>query len=211
MPKVRKIRRSPTSGINHYVVDANFLANRYIPMAVAPAGNQQDRIQACCAWWKEIEEQVEDKRARVYVPDICIAESFKVLAKKYSEDKWFKKHSDLNAARKKLRAAVSTPLKTLKAKDRQIKFHDVPTTRDIVIAVDRFYEVFFKHNAKVSLPDLILVATAKYMIDFFSVPKTQLHIVTLDKPLWAGTKKVQELPNAYDPTVASDKAEKVFE
>jgi hypothetical protein len=42
-------------------------------------------------------------------------------------------------------------------------------------------------------------------------PQDQLHIVTLDKPLWEGIKKIQELPNAYDPTMASNYAGKVFE
>jgi len=210
MARVRKIRREPHAGMNHYVVDANFLANRFIPVVAAPAGLQHARIEACRQWWAEIESQVESRMARVYAPDICIAEAFKVLAKKYYEDRWFKSPAKLNAARTKLRAAISTPLNTLKAKDRHIKFHDVPTTRDVVIAVDRFYEVFFKHKSKVSLPDLIIVATAKYMIDFYDVPKAQLHIVTLDRQLREGTRKVQELPKAYDPTISADRAEVVF-
>jgi len=37
-----------------------------------------------------------------------------------------------------------------------------------------------------------------------------LHIVTLDKPLWSGTKKVTELPNAYDPAESTDSFDVVF-
>lgn len=46
MARVRKIQRKPTSGRNYYVVDANFLANRYIPVGLAPVGNQQAQLKA---------------------------------------------------------------------------------------------------------------------------------------------------------------------
>jgi predicted nucleic acid-binding protein len=210
MARVRKILRSPTEGRNYYVVDANFLVNRFIPPSIAPAGIQRTRIEQCNDWWAEIESQLNQDKARVYVPDICIAESFKVLAKKYYEDKWFARAADLNNARVKLRKAITTPPSTLRRFKRRIRFHDVPSSRDIVISVDRFYELFHKHKKKVSLPDLLLVATAKYLCDFFDLTKPRIHIVTLDRPLWEGTKKIQELPNAYDPTHAHDLASRVF-
>lgn len=78
------------------------------------------------------------------------------------------------------------------------------TSRDVIISVDRFYELFHKNKKSVSLPDLLIVATAKYLLDFFDLPKARLHIITLDRPLWEGTRKTQELPNAYDPTHAQD-------
>ena len=211
MPKVRKISRNPEQGKNYYLVDANFLANRFIAPAIAPDAHQKDRINKCNEWWDEIETQLKRNKARVYVPDICIAETFKVLAKKYYEEKWFKKPVDLNNARKRLGKFVAIPAKTLKAMKRAIKVHDVCTTRDLIISVDRFYELFFKYKKKVKLPDLIVVATAKYLIDFFDVPKDRLHIVTLDTGLWEGTKKIQELPNAYNPTQASDCRDRVFQ
>lgn len=55
-----------------------------------------------------------------------------------------------------------------------------------------------------------MLATAKYLIDFFDLPKSQLHIVTLDRQLWEGAKVIAEIPNAYDPTRAADHAERVF-
>ncbi|HKZ42004.1 MAG TPA: hypothetical protein VJ044_13650 [Candidatus Hodarchaeales archaeon] len=211
MARVRKISRNPNPGKNHFLVDANFLANRFIPPGVAPDASQIGRIERCNEWWDEIEAQLRRNNARVYVPDICIAETFKVLAKKYYEENWFKRPVDVNNARKKLSKFLSVPAKTLKAAKRYIKVHDVSTTRDIIISVDRFYELFHKHNKKVSLPDLIVVATAKYLVDFFDIPKERLHIVTLDKGLWAGSKKIQELPNAYDPTQVSDYRDRVFQ
>src|SRR5712692_8316774 len=148
MARVRKIHRSPASGRNYYVVDANFLANRYIPPQLAPAGNHRNRIQLCNDWWDEIEAQLRADKARVYIPDVCIAETFKVLAKKYYEDKWFPRAVDLNNARNRLRVAITTAPKVLRSFKRRISYHDVSTSRDIIISVDRFYELFHKYKKK---------------------------------------------------------------
>ena len=209
MARVRKIKRNPHHYKNYFVVDACFLANKYIPPAKAPKGHERDRINKCREWWKEIHSQLQKHKARVYIPDICIAETFKTLAKKYYQDKWFK-NTDLKSARKKLRKDITILPQTLYAQDRFIPYHDIPTSRDIIIAVDRFYELFQKHEPHVSLPDLIILATAKYLIDFYDIPKQYLHIVTLDKPLWRGSKKIAELPNAYDPTEPRDACGLIF-
>lgn len=89
--------------------------------------------------------------------------------------------------------------------------HDVESCRDIIIGVDRFYELFMKHGKKVQIADLILVSTAKYLMDFYSFPKNMLHIVTLDRTLLSGIAKATELPNAYDPTQKKHRAELVFD
>lgn len=211
MSRVRKISRNPNPGKNYYLVDANFLANRFIPRDIAPDEHQKARIDRCNEWWDEIEAQLKRTKARVYIPDICIAETFKTLAKKYYEEKWFKNAVALNNARKQLAKFVSVPAKTLKATKREIKVHDISTTRDLIISVDRFYELFHKYKKKVSLPDLIVVATAKYLIDFYDIPRDRLHIVTLDTGLWEGSKKIQELPNAYNPAQASNRRDRIFQ
>jgi len=209
--KIRKIDRTPANGRrNYFLVDASFLANNYIEPALAPAGRERLRIEACQEWWQEIHHQLDAGTARVYVPDICIAESFKVLAKKYYTQHWFQTPAAFSGARRRLARDITMPAKLLKAQRRTVRFHDVSTSRDIIIAVDRFYELFMKSDLTVSLPDLIIVSTAKYLIDFFDVPKSLLHIVTLDRNLRAGTKKIPELPNAYDPTEAPDAVAKVF-
>jgi predicted nucleic acid-binding protein len=161
-------------------------------------------------WWDEIDTQLKKGKCRVYVPDICIAETYKVLAKKYYSEHWFSSPVDLANARNRARKDLSTPPSTLRAFKRIIRFHDVPTSRDIIVSVDRFYELFMKLKLNVSLPDLILLATGKYLMDFYDIPRDSLHIVTLDKPLWKGSKKIQELPNAYDPTASSDAVDRVF-
>jgi hypothetical protein len=51
---------------------------------------------------------------------------------------------------------------------------------------------------------------SQYLIDFFDIPKERLHIVTLDRGLWEGSKKIQELPNAYDPVQPGDLRDRVF-
>jgi len=61
-----------------------------------------------------------------------------------------------------------------------------------------------------SVPDLIVAATAKYLREFFDIPKEWLHIVTLDRALREGIAKVPELPRAYDPTDPSHAANRVF-
>ncbi|MEZ5358872.1 MAG: hypothetical protein R3F48_08565 [Candidatus Zixiibacteriota bacterium] len=208
--RVRKIEKRPQGRKNFFLVDACFLANRYIPRLKAPKGRERDRIDLCVDWWDEINSQLEKHDARVYIPDICIAETFKVLAKKYYTEKWFTSAVQLNNARNRLRKDITVPPKTLRSFKRIINFHDVPTSRDIIISVDRFYERFLKLGKNVSLPDLILLATGKYLMDFFDIEKDHLHIVTLDKRLREGSKKLQELPNAYDPTENSDTVEKIF-
>lgn len=145
------------------------------------------------------------------MPDICIAETFKSLAKKYYQEDWYRSSQDFHYYRRQLREKVSIPKEGLRKANRRIYFHDVKSNRDIIIAVDRFYELFFEAGKEVELPDLLVVATAKYLMDFFDTPRSHLHIVTLDRQLRDGSKKIAELPNAYDPTVSSDRAERVFE
>jgi predicted nucleic acid-binding protein len=210
LAKVRKIYRRPDVSKNHYVVDANFLANRFIPISIVPDATQLARIERCNEWWDEIDGQLAAGRARVYIPDICIAETFKVLAQKYYVEGWFKTPVDLSNARNRLRRTITTPTAVLKSAKRRIKYHDISTTRDIIISVDRFYELFHKSKLKVSLPDLIVVATAKYLVDFYDIPTPFLHIVTLDRQLRAGSHKIQELPNAYDPTDPADRRDRIF-
>jgi predicted nucleic acid-binding protein len=162
-------------------------------------------------WWHEIDPQLKKGRARIYVPDICIAEAFKTLANAYFHRKWFKSPQDYVYWRSCLRKDIHISAKTLRSQQRKIYFHDLPTCRDIIIAVDRFYEMFAKKNLRVSVPDIIIAASAKYLMDYFDIPKDHLHIITLDRDLRKLTKQINELPNAYDPTAKEDKAERIFQ
>jgi len=210
MPRVRKIQCNPEF-MNFFLVDANFLANKYISTTFAPNTRQSNRIKQCQDWWVEIDREIRKQKARVFIPDVSIAEAYKTLAKKYYVENWFPSPQELNNARNRLSKDISTPYKTLRASNRHIRYHDISTSRDIIIAVDRFYEVFMKEGLEVSLPDLIILATAKYLLDFFSIPKDCLHIVTLDRNLYKGLKKIQELPKGYDPTLSEGAFDRIFE
>jgi hypothetical protein len=210
MARIRKIARKPELSKNYFLVDACFLANKYIPSAKSPNPLQKQRIARCMDWSKEIDAQVKAGCARVYVPDICIAEAFKVLAKKYYDEHWFTSAVDLNNARLRFRKEVCLPASTLRAANRKIAIHDISTNRDIILAVDRFYEGFLKYKLRVSLPDLIILATAKYIMDFYDIPKNSVQIITMDKALWEGSKKISNVPHCYDPTRPADAASGCF-
>jgi len=208
--RIRKIYLNPAEGKNYFVIDANFLANKYIPPDRASKPEEKTRIQKCLEWWDEIDAQLNINKARVYIPDLCVAETFKVLAQKHYVDKWFKNPREYQEARNRLIKDITVPPKTLRAYIRQIKYHDIPTSRDIIISVDRFYEVFHKAGLTVQLPDLVILATAKYLMDFYDIPKSRLHIVTCDRKLRDGAKKSQELPYVYDPSATKDEPSRVF-
>lgn len=211
MARVRKIPKNPPkSRRNYFLADASFLAEKYLPIGGAPTPADAQRTRECHTWWREIDRQVASERARVYIPDVCIAEAFKVLAKKYYQDNVLASPYDLKVARDRLSDDITLTHKQLKKQKRYIPYHDLPTTRDVIVSIDRFYELFLKHNFSVGVVDLILVASAKYLMDFHDAERAQLHIVTLDRPLWRGTKKVTELPNAYDPTQPTDTFSRIF-
>jgi len=205
----RKIQRKP-AGTNFYLIDACFLVNKYLPFAKIPSSNpERMMVELSQAWWSEIDGQIKDGKAIVYIPDVCIAESFKVLAQKYYRQRLFTA-AEYRSAKQKLSDFVHIPARTLQGSNRRIKVHDISTSRDIIIAVDRFYEFFAKKNLNVSVVDLIILATAKYLMDFFLIPKKQLYIVTLDNPLWKGTKSLSDIPSAFNPSEDKEKASKVF-
>jgi predicted nucleic acid-binding protein len=210
MANLRRIQRRPAPGKNYFLVDANILARKHIPAACVPPGRDRDRVAWCQDWWKEIDEQLDRGDARVYVPDICIAEAFKVVAHWYYSAKWLKRPIDYKRVRDKLSADIRTDTKALQTMFRPAPFHDVSTNRDIIISVDRFHEIFLKHSKNCSVPDLIIAATAKYLREFFDIPKERLFIVTMDRALREGIAKVPELPSAHDPSLSLHRASKVF-
>ena len=57
MAKIRKIKKDPSPHKNLYVVDACFLANRFIPEDRAPDTVEKRRIRRCNEWWDEIDRE----------------------------------------------------------------------------------------------------------------------------------------------------------
>lgn len=210
MARIRKIYRNLREGKNYFVIDACFLVNKYIPLNRVADAREKTRIEKCLDWWAEIDSQLQVNKARVYIPDLCIAETFKVLSRKYHYDKLYKDYNEYRRAKARLIKDITTSAQELRKPSRQIKYHDISTSRDIIISVDRFYEVFQKAGYIVELPDLIILATAKYLMDFYDIPKRRLHIITLDRKLRDGSKKIQEIPNAYNPTTPRDERSRVF-
>jgi hypothetical protein len=67
--------------------------------------------------------------------------------------------------------------------------HDISTNRDIIIGVDRYYELFMTRRENVSIPDPIALATARYLLQYYDIPKERLHIVTMDSRLREGARR----------------------
>ena len=68
--RVRKISRDP-DGINFYLLDSNFLANKFIPLGSVKDVKEKARVHACHKWWHEIDRQVKAEKAFLYVPVTC--------------------------------------------------------------------------------------------------------------------------------------------
>ena len=216
MPRRRIIPKDPGDHRNYFLVDANFLAYAAIPRKskrhkfIATPKNEEERAVRCIKWWQAIKRQLKEGKAKVYIPDICIAEAFKVLAKWYYKKKWFPDAESHNRARKRLRSFIATSHEEMAKATRVVTVHDVPTNRDIIIAVDRFFEIMFKRNYNVQVPDLILLATAKYLLDFYDIPRNQLYIIACDKRLVKITRALNDLPTAINPTDPRYEASKTF-
>jgi hypothetical protein len=209
MSRIRKIDKNPVDK-QYYLVDSNFLANWFVPIDRVVDAGEKVRVQRSQDWWVEIVAQLIMGIARVYVPEVCVAASFKVLAKKYYRDAIFHSSAEYKFARDLLRDFVHIPERRLKGGRRRISVHDVPVNRDILVSADRFFEPFFKADLNVSLIDLVILSTAKYLLDFYDVPRNNFHIVTLDNSLWRGTRKLHDIPAAYNPNSAFEVASKVF-
>jgi hypothetical protein len=194
-----------------YIVDTNFLVYRFLDAARISNANEQKRAKLAQAYWAEIDTQRQAKKAKVFVLDVCIAESFKTLAKKYYKKSGiFPKAAYLKAARDRLRGEVSLSARDAARSGREIDFHDIQTTRDIVIGVDRFFEKAFKKGKNVGIIDLLILSTALYLIDFLGFERDRLHIITMDGPLYDLARTYSELPAAFNPDRPADAPEKVF-
>lgn len=208
--RIRKIYRNE---MNHYVIDATFFADKYIPLSCLPTNSEKEKkiyaeSQNSLKWWTEIELALKHKKARVYIPDICISETFRALARKRYDKDYSNRtyYYILNKIRKDLR----TEDKNLAKKDRYIQYHDLPTTRDIIVSMDRFFKMFFKYGKGTSVPDILVVASAKYLMDFYSIPYKSIHIISSDGALVKGSKKISEIPTVYDPRMNSNSIDKIF-
>ncbi len=195
----------------YYLVDANFLVYRYLDVNKIRRIEERMRAERAQNYWGHIERQIKQRLARVFVLDICIAEAFKTLAKKYyAREGVFQNAPAYVSACNRLRRTIQLQPQDARKAIRTIKFHDIQTSRDIIIAVDRFFERVYKNKREVSVVDLLILATAKYLMDFFGFSREEIFIITMDKPLYRLAKSYAELPSVFDPDERQDAAQRVF-
>jgi hypothetical protein len=206
----RVISRNPER-YNYYLVDACFLANKYLQPRSISDPQEKRRIEMCLSWWSEIDRQLKQQKAKVFVLDICIAETFKVFAKKRFQGNVFRNSTEYSRACNKLRKDIHLPAKEARKQARTIVYHDIQMNRDIIISVDRFFEKMHKRDwHQASIVDLTILATGKYLIDFYGFSRSELFLVTIDKELYHLAKSYPDVPRAFNPILDRDGAQKVF-
>ena len=194
-----------------YLVDSDFLVYRFLNVSKISNEREKQRAHLALQYWKHIDSQRYIDRARVFVLDVCIAEAFKTLAKYYYNRRdvfptfvYYKNACD------KLRKEVRHSPQQARRSIRRITFHDIQTSRDIIIGVDRFFENTHKKHKHVGLVDLLILSTARYLIDFLGISRNTIQIITMDGPLYDLARMYNELPASFNPDKKADHPSKVF-
>jgi len=200
----------PSSPI-FYIADTCFFVYRYFDEAKITDPHEKQRALQAKQYWTVIDGQCKSGLAKVFILDVCIAEAFKTLAKKYyGSSGIFPSTAHYDAAKKRLSKDVSFSARDAKKAQRNVRFHDIQTSRDIIIGVDRFFENTLKKHPRVGIVDLLILSTARYLIDFLGFDRDRLHIITMDNRLYKLARGYAELPSAFNPDVPADLAAKVF-
>lgn len=208
MARQRHIQSSPKGYANHYLVDACFLTNKYLNPTPITDPKEANRVKSCKEWWTEIRRQMRNGCAKVFIPDICIAEAFKTLSKKYYKDGCLSSPVAYKNAREKLIRDVHLSAKDARRVQRKIVYHDIQMNRDIIISVDRFFEKVYKKDLNVGIIDLLLLATGKYLMDFYGFGREELFIITIDGPLYKLARSLNDIPQVFNPV--EEPAQRVF-
>ena len=180
-----------------FVVDACVLVDAALATVLpSPENPRQEQTKE---WWDRLHDLALAGESTIYIPDICIAEAFKVVAKKT----WVQEllnHPQKTKVETLLRDWVTIDTKMLKNPERIVPVHDISTNRDIIISVDRFLKTAITNGCKsLTVPDLIVAATAKYLIDFYNFRKEALHIVTNDQRLAKLIRACEEFMAPIEP------------
>lgn len=173
----KRIPLEPSNTI-YYIVDADFFANKYLRPFKLLNNDEQDRIRNSHKWWEVIDWQVEKQYAIVYVNELCIAESFKVIAKKYYREQVFN-NNIYQTLKKKITQDIQVNIRKLVSKNRYIKYHNLTVDRDIIVGTSRYLEIAHKHKLYLSIIDLTVLSSAKYLMDFFRIGKEQIALPPL--------------------------------
>lgn len=194
-----------------YLIDSNFLVNRYLDPTIIEDEKEKKLVRDAHNYWKVIDQQQKASLAIVFILDICIAETFKTLAKKYYlKPPVFPNVNKYNAVKRKLRRDLQLSIGEARKVSRNIKFHDIQTNRDIIIGVDRYFEKTLKNNYRVGICDLLILSSSKYLLDFYGFSKSDLFIITQDSPLYKLARELNDIPNTFNPSEKADSHNKVF-
>lgn len=195
-----------------YLVDACFVVPHVLDASSIANEAEKARVLGSKAYWSHIENQRSAGEARVFILDVCIAEAFKVLAKKYYDKKGtFPSYSHYATAKRRLQNLVKLSTRDAAKSKRTVTFHDIQTTRDIIIGIDRFFEVLHKKSLhRVGIVDLLILSTARYLVDFLGLGRDELFLITTDNQLYSLARKVRELPTCFNPDRPQDAANHVF-
>lgn len=194
----------------YYIVDSNFFANKYFLSSEGHNAEDTQRIKNAKEWWEIIDYQITKRKTIVYINDLCISETFKIVAKKYYQEKTFGKNR-YQSIKRKISNDITLSIQKLISKAREVKYHNLMVDRDIIIGASRFLEIAHKNNLQaLSVIDLTILSSAKFLIDFFKIPKSQVMILTGDKKIIKCAKLSRDCPNAVDPLDSKNSYLKYF-
>lgn len=85
------MRRITIEAMNtiYYIVDSNFFANKYLRPGESSNDTDKKRIENSLSWCEIINRQISKNSAIVYINELCISETFKIMARKYYQDNLF--------------------------------------------------------------------------------------------------------------------------
>jgi hypothetical protein len=194
----KKIVLEPKETI-YYIIDTDFFVNKYLNPSEGSNTHDRDRIRNSHKWWEIIDWQINKKFAILYINDLCIAETFKVIAKKYYIEKFLKRNRYQNI-RNKITSDIQLSISKLISKCRFIKYHNLSIERDIIVGASRYLEIAHKHNLQtISVVDLITLSSAKYLMDFYRINKEQIYILTGDDKIIKCSKFSKDGSIVIDP------------
>jgi hypothetical protein len=92
-----------------------------------------------------------------------------------------------------------------------VKYHNLLVDRDIIIGASRFLEIAHKNQLQsLSVIDLTILSSAKFLMDFFRIKKEHILVFTGDKKLIKCARKSGDLPSIIDPLQLKNKYSDYF-
>ncbi len=207
-----KIKKHPTkNNPNYFLIDSDFFVNRYLSKHLSylnlNSGNSgEESIEKSALWWNEINSQLKNEIAYLFIPNVCISETFKVLAKRqYDKDeKIIKKYKYYKELIDEISEDLHVNPKLPETQKKKQRIHDLETNRDIVIGTDRFLRLIMKNGYKtISTFDLMLLVHGKLLLKHYNFNKRNLFIITGDKTLYNASKPFPDIPRVCCPNINS--------